>query len=242
MAKKILLVLMMTTLAFSATACGKEKDNVVISVGDNGNDSGKNKVTTETNDGTEYVYEENSTESAEPITTNSLALSENDIYGGYTSEAGDVFQFNKDNTYSSYIASTGESSEGTYETDGTSSVTLTCNNVSTDTASEDVSQNFVSEDTQPAYITRDLQDDGQLLVTEYDENNNMINQYTTENTETTEEAPNTESTEKADDKVTLTYKISRTTATNEAGDTFNVLVLTKGDTSYTLTKQYEVSK
>ena len=246
MKKKILTILLMTTMVISLSACGKQKDTgVIVSVGDNGKDSGLNDVVPSTeNDSDTKVTEENTDKSDEKSDDKYIDY----ITGGFVTENGDVYQFNKDNTYSYFIAETGNSSSGTYETDGKSYMTLKCTNDNSGTDEE-----TADETPSVSYKTEEQQEDGTILVTEYDEMDNVINQYV--QGEVVDEAPITE--EEAEAKLKeqaeqeegntetpviseITYKLTVTTTTDEYGNTIDVVVLSKGDTKIVLQKQFNL--
>ena len=244
--KNIAKVMLVLTLVMCTTACSSKdtKDTgVLMSVGDSGNDSSNNTQTAETNDGekdTEVVTKEDKTE-------NNTSEKDN-IYGGFTSVDGDVFQFNKDNTFLGFIVKDGKEMNGTYETDGRTYVTLKYSDNTDDT--ENVKDNNDTKDdkqkddnsAEVAYITKEKQDDGKLLVKEFDKDNNEIREYSTEDTEEQTSKDSTD-TEKADNNkdTEMTYQLTKTNMEDDNGNTVLVIVLSKGDTEITLTKQYEVN-
>lgn len=244
MKKKLLTILLMTTMIISLSACGKQKDTgIIVSVGDNGNDSGLNEIvkSTEESDSNTKITEDNTEKPAEQSDDKYIEY----ITGGFVTENGDVYQFNKDNTYSYFIAETGNTSSGTYETDGKSYMTLKC----TEDNSED-DEVTDAETPSVSYKTEEQQEDGTVLVTEYDEMDNVINQYVQE--EVVEEDPITEeeaeanSNESSDNNTEstvlseITYKLTVTTTNDEYGNTVDVVVLSKGDTKIVLQKQFNL--
>lgn len=245
MKKKIFTLLLITAMVLSLVACGKQKDTgIIVSVGDENNDTGLNDMTTETND--KETSEDVSAEDTKEDTDSKSEDYMDYITSGFVTENGDVYQFNVDGTYSCYLVETDTSSYGTYETDGKSYMTLKCTE---DNSAEDAST--TEDNNVVAYTNEESQGDGTVLVTEYGETDNVINQYTRE--EVLEEAPITEedaaaaeketaSNEEASDTVLseTTYKLTRTTTTDEYGNTIEVVVLSKGDTKIVLQKQFEL--
>lgn len=244
---------MFTVLAFSLVACGKKKDTgIIVSVGDANKDSGKNALTDETNDvkevETEVVEEEKETE---VVITDDEYIDY--ITSGFVAENGDVYKFNVDGTYSCYIVETGVSYSGTYETDGKSYITLKCTK---DNSSEIEAENNAVEETpvdenyvEPAYSTMEPSEDGKTVVTECDEAGNIINQYVVDeafNGDTSAEYPedneDTEDTEKEDTVLSeITYKLTRTTTTDEYENIIDIVILSKGETKIILQKQFELN-
>lgn len=247
MKKKIFTLLIMTTMVLSLVACGKQKDTgIIVSVDDENNDSGLNDMATETND--KENSEDVSTEDIKGDTDDKSDEYMDYITSGFVTENGDVYQFNVDGTYSCYLVETDTSSYGTYETDGKSYMTLKCTE---DNSGEDVS--ITEDNSAVSYTTEEPQGDDTVLVTEYDETDNVINQYTRE--EILEGAPITEeeaaaaekeeeaaSNEESSDTILYetTYKLTRTTTTDEYDNTIEVVILSKGDTKIVLQKQFEL--
>lgn len=246
MKKKIFVFLIMTAMILSLVACSKQEDTgIIVSVGDENKDSGLNDMTTETNDkDNESVSTEDNKEDTDKKADEYMDY----ITSGFVTENGDVYQFNVDGTYSCYLVETGTSSYGTYETDGKSYMTLKCTE---DNSGED--ESITEENNVVAYTTEDPQGDGTVLVTEYGETDNIINQYTRE--ENLEEAPITEEEAAAAEKeeeaasngeVTdtvlyeITYKLTRTTTTDEYDNSIEVVILSKGETKIVLQKQFEL--
>lgn len=246
MKKKIFVFLIMTAMILSLVACSKQEDTgIIVSVGDENKDSGLNDMTTETNDkDNESVSTEDNKEDTDKKADEYMDY----ITSGFVTENGDVYQFNVDGTYSCYLVETGTSSYGTYETDGKSYMTLKCTE---DNSGED--ESITEENNVVAYTTEEPQGDGTVLVTEYGETDNIINQYTRE--ENLEEAPITEEEAAAAEKeeeaasngeVTdtvlyeITYKLTRTTTTDEYDNSIEVVILSKGETKIVLQKQFEL--
>lgn len=246
MKKKIFVFLIMTAMILSLVACSKQEDTgIIVSVGDENKDSGLNDMTTETNDkDNESVSTEDNKEDTDKKADEYMDY----ITSGFVTENGDVYQFNVDGTYSCYLVETGTSSYGTYKTDGKSYMTLKCTE---DNSGED--ESITEENNVVAYTTEEPQGDGTVLVTEYGETDNIINQYTRE--ENLEEAPITEEEAAAAEKeeeaasngeVTdtvlyeITYKLTRTTTTNEYDNSIEVVILSKGETKIVLQKQFEL--
>ena len=246
MKKKIFVFLIMTAMILSLVACSKQEDTgIIVSVGDENKDSGLNDMTTETNDkDNESVSTEDNKEDADKKADEYMDY----ITSGFVTENGDVYQFNVDGTYSCYLVETGTSSYGTYETDGKSYMTLKCTE---DNSGED--ESITEENNVVAYTTEEPQGDGTVLVTEYGETDNIINQYTRE--ENLEEAPIKEEEAAAAEKeeeaasngeVTdtvlyeITYKLTRTTTTDEYDNSIEVVILSKGETKIVLQKQFEL--
>lgn len=246
MKKKIFVFLIMTAMILSLVACSKQEDTgIIVSVGDKNKDSGLNDMTTETNDkDNESVSTEDNKEDTDKKADEYMDY----ITSGFVTENGDVYQFNVDGTYSCYLVETGTSSYGTYETDGKSYMTLKCTE---DNSGED--ESITEENNVVAYTTEEPQGDGTVLVTEYGETDNIINQYTRE--ENLEEAPITEEEAAAAEKeeeaasngeVTdtvlyeITYKLTRTTTTDEYDNSIEVVILSKGETKIVLQKQFEL--
>lgn len=246
MKKKIFVFLIMTAMILSLVACSKQEDTgIIVSVGDENKDSGLNDMTTETNDkDNESVSTEDNKEDTDKKADEYMDY----ITSGFVTENGDVYQFNVDGTYSCYLVETGTSSYGTYETDGKSYMTLKCTE---DNSGED--ESITEENNVVAYTTEEPQGDGTVLVTEYGETDNIINQYTRE--ENLEEAPITEEEVAAAEKeeeaasngeVTytvlyeITYKLTRTTTTDEYDNSIEVVILSKGETKIVLQKQFEL--
>lgn len=246
MKKKIFVFLIMTAMILSLVACSKQEDTgIIVSVGDENKDSGLNDMTTETNDkDNESVSTEDNKEDTDKKADEYMDY----ITSGFVTENGDVYQFNVDGTYSCYLVETGTSSYGTYETDGKSYMTLKCTE---DNSGED--ESITEENNVVAYTTEEHQGDGTVLVTEYGETDNIINQYTRE--ENLEEAPITEEEAAAAEKeeeaasngeVTdtvlyeITYKLTRTTTTDEYDNSIEVVILSKGETKIVLQKQFEL--
>lgn len=246
MKKKIFVFLIMTAMILSLVACSKQEDTgIIVSVGDENKDSGLNDMTTETNDkDNESVSTEDNKEDTDKKADEYMDY----ITSGFVTENGDIYQFNVDGTYSCYLVETGTSSYGTYETDGKSYMTLKCTE---DNSGED--ESITEENNVVAYTTEEPQGDGTVLVTEYGETDNIINQYTRE--ENLEEAPITEEEAAAAEKeeeaasngeVTdtvlyeITYKLTRTTTTDEYDNSIEVVILSKGETKIVLQKQFEL--
>lgn len=246
MKKKIFVFLIMTAMILSLVACSNQEDTgIIVSVGDENKDSGLNDMTTETNDkDNESVSTEDNKEDTDKKADEYMDY----ITSGFVTENGDVYQFNVDGTYSCYLVETGTSSYGTYETDGKSYMTLKCTE---DNSGED--ESITEENNVVAYTTEEPQGDGTVLVTEYGETDNIINQYTRE--ENLEEAPITEEEAAAAEKeeeaasngeVTdtvlyeITYKLTRTTTTDEYDNSIKVVILSKGETKIVLQKQFEL--
>lgn len=246
MKKKIFVFLIMTAMILSLAACSKQEDTgIIVSVGDENKDSGLNDMTTETNDkDNESVSTEDNKEDTDKKADEYMDY----ITSGFVTENGDIYQFNVDGTYSCYLVETGTSSYGTYETDGKSYMTLKCTE---DNSGED--ESITEENNVVAYTTEEPQGDGTVLVTEYGETDNIINQYTRE--ENLEEAPITEEEAAAAEKeeeaasngeVTdtvlyeITYKLTRTTTTDEYDNSIEVVILSKGETKIVLQKQFEL--
>ena len=246
MKKKIFVFLIMTAMILSLVACSKQEDTgIIVSVGDENKDSGLNDITTETNDkDNESVSTEDNKEDTDKKADEYMDY----ITSGFVTENGDIYQFNVDGTYSCYLVETGTSSYGTYETDGKSYMTLKCTE---DNSGED--ESITEENNVVAYTTEEPQGDGTVLVTEYGETDNIINQYTRE--ENLEEAPITEEEAAAAEKeeeaasngeVTdtvlyeITYKLTRTTTTDEYDNSIEVVILSKGETKIVLQKQFEL--
>ena len=246
MKKKIFVFLIMTAMILSLVACSKQEDTgIIVSVGDENKDSGLNDMTTETNDkDNESVSTEDNKEDTDKKADEYMDY----ITSGFVTENGDVYQFNVDGTYSCYLVETGTSSYGTYETDGKSYMTLKCTE---DNSGED--ESITEENNVVAYTTEEPQGDGTVLVTEYGETDNIINQYTRE--ENLEEAPITEEEAAAAEKeeeaasngeVTdtvlyeITYKLTRTTTTDEYDNSIEVVILSKGETKIVIQKQFEL--
>lgn len=246
MKKKIFVFLIMTAMILSLVACSKQEDTgIIVSVGDENKDSGLNDMTTETNDeDNESVSTEDNKEDTDKKADEYMDY----ITSGFVTENGDVYQFNVDGTYSCYLVETGTNSYGTYETDGKSYMTLKCTE---DNSGED--ESITEENNVVAYTNEEPQGDGTVLVTEYGETDNIINQYTRE--ENLEEAPITEEEAAAAEKeeeaasngeVTdtvlyeITYKLTRTTTTDEYDNSIEVVILSKGETKIVLQKQFEL--
>lgn len=142
MKRRLFISLLMITMVVSMTACGKQKDTgIVVSVGDEDNESTNNKLTEETND--KNKTESESTDSQTTEADDSVKY----IHGGFSSENGDVFQFNNDGTYMTFIVETGETSSGTYETDEETYITLKCTESGTSNSS-DGDEAIIEEDTE----------------------------------------------------------------------------------------------
>ena len=243
MKKKILAVIMLTTLALSLVACGKQKDTgIIVSVGDVNNDSGQNALTDETNDvkeeTTEVVEEE-----TEVVITNDEYIDY--ITSGFVAENGDVYKFNVDGTYSCYIVETDVSYSGTYETDGKSYITLKCTKDNSSESEEAPVEEEVIDETyvEPAYSTMEPGEDGKTVVTDYDEAGNVINQYIID--EVFNGEPSTEETEETEKEEPvlneITYKLTRTTTTDEYENVIEIVILSKGETKIILQKQFDLS-
>ena len=249
MKKKILEILILTALSLSLVACGKQKDTgIIISVGDANNDSGQSNLTHETND----VKEDTglTEEEKEVVEETEVADIANDEYidyitSGFVSENGDIYKFNVDGTYSCYIVENDASSSGTYETDGKSYITLKCTKDNfleseyVSTEEEITDENYV----ETAYSTSEPGEDGKTVITDYDEDGNVINQYVIDETFNGDESTeNDESTKETETLLSeITYKLTRTTTTDEYENVIEVVILSKGETKIILQKQFELN-
>lgn len=244
MKKKIFTLIIMTTMILSLAACGKQEDTgIIVSVGDENNDYGLNDMTTETND--KETDEVVSTEDSKEDTNKKSDEYIDYITSGFVTENGDIYQFNVDGTYSCYLVETDISSYGIYETDGKSYMTLKCtgDNSGDDSSVEDsiTEDESTTENNEVAYTTEELQEDGTVLVTEYDETDNVINQYTREEVQETDTEKEDSNGEASDNVIyEITYKLTRTTTTDEYDNTIEVVILSKGDTKIVLQKQFEL--
>lgn len=247
MIKRVFTLFMITVLAVSLVACGKSKDTgIIVSANDSNNDSGQNKLTDETNDEVETEVIETETEVIETTVTDNTGDDMEYITSGFVSEEGDVYEFNVDGTYSCYIVGTDTSSIGTYETDGKTYITLKCTQNNSGEEEESVAEEEITSENyvEPAYTTKEPGEDGKTIVTDYDESGNILNQYILDKTyESNEESD--KDTESDEDKDTvldeITYKLTKTTTTDEYENVIEVVILSKGDTKIVLQKQFELN-
>lgn len=247
MKKRIVTLMMITALVVSLAACGKQEDTgIIVSVGDNNNDTGNNELTDETNDVEEETeVETEAEEETAPVVTDDENMKY--ITSGFVSDNGDVYKFNVDGTYSCYIVETDVTSKGTYETDGKSYITLKCTETDSNVEEEEiVEEEIVPDENQVpvAYTTYEPSEDGKTtLVTDYDELGNILNQYTVNEVYTPgeEDTKTDDNTDKNEVIEEITYKITRTTTTDEYENVIEVLVLSKGSTQIILQKQFELN-
>lgn len=250
MRRKIIVTIFIAT-ALSLAACGKkEKESVIISVGDTNNDSGLNEVVGVTNDTNDNKT--NTTEQKEETVKTDSATDY--ITSGFVADNGDVYVFNVDNTYESYIVETGVSTRGTYDTDGKTYITLKCmEDTSTDTDEEyeepvEEMENveFIIEapegnQVEVAYTIEEPTEDGKTHITEFDKEDNIVREYIINRKYiTAEEIKKEKETKKETVLSEITYQITRTTTTDEYENSVEVLVLSKGDTNIILQKQFEL--
>lgn len=243
MKRKILTLFLITTMTLSLVACGKQKDTgILVQVGDTNNDTGKNDLTAETND------VEESTENAEeevPVVSDDDYMKY--ITGCFVAENGDVYKFNVDGTYTYYIMDTGVTQKGTYDTDGKTYMTLKCtsdNSLSNkdDTTSTEVPVENPSTAPVAYQVTEPSEDGKSTIVTEYDELGNVIRQYII-NQEYKVEIDECTSDNKDEENTIseIKYKLSKTTMTDEYENIIDVVVLTNGEDTITLQKQFDLN-
>lgn len=244
MKRKILSIMIAVAMTCTFTACGNEEDTgVIIGAGDLNNDTAGNSITPETEDTESVETEVESTEDTEDTVEEQEATAY--MQGGFVSDAGDVYEFGIDNQMTGYIASTGESLTGEYETDDSSYITIRYNSVvygevefEFEEATEEVTEEI------PYRTESIINEDGSMTVLGYNENDEIISETVTSKEEMEALAELSEENTEDANNVTyeneLTYSINRTTVEDADGIAREVVILTKGDITITLQKEYEI--
>lgn len=223
MKKKIIAVMLLSIIGIvSLTACKEKDTGVLVSVGDNENDSSKNGKTDETNDAKD-------TEQSKTVT---VTASDN-IVGVWATEDGNIiYEFTTDGNVYYYNDAIGETGYGTYESDSKSYLSM---NMSIESLNQNTDE---SENATVDYAYEDIvsNPDGTYTVNYVNSNNEVVASEVM-----TEEQVNERfcvSEEEASASNEIKYDIVFSSTTDEYGQALSQISMTNGDNNIVLIQQY----